>query len=324
VKDQPYIPATTILEALHRTLRFHTTAFTHTVHEMISQQVVILIFLVFCFPEVDSLTSRDSSSRQRPSKGKVPRSLPPERSVVILYNKPPNVVTSHVSEDSRPTVYDEIQSMRGFVQAKNYTTIHDVPSPFTFEEVTGIRSKLHAIGRLDADTSGLLLLTNDGALVHHVTNPKALQHHKPNGASITKTYEALIMGHHTDESLVAVRNGVDIGKKYGGMTQPVHELKILSHPNHKSTLISITISEGKNRQVRRMFHAVGSGVMKLRRTLIGDDLSLQDVDEGQWRLLTDDEVQKALNWQPRIISQEIPLLRDKKEVYSHVDVRNQT
>lgn len=286
---------------------------------MILRQVVSLIFLLLCLlPAVDSLASRDSSSRRRPSTGKVVHRIPPERSVVILYNKPPDVVTSHVSEDSRPTVYDDIHSMKGFITANN-GTIYDKPP--TFEQVTGIRSKLHAIGRLDADTSGLLLLTNDGALVHHVSNPNALQHHDPNGPTITKTYEALIMGRQTDESLAAVRNGVDIGKKYGGMTKPVHELKILSHPNHKSTLISITISEGKNRQIRRMFHAVGSGVMKLRRTQIGDDLSLQDVDEGQWRILSDEEVQKSLNWLPRIITQEVPLMRGKKEVPPRRDVR---
>jgi pseudouridine synthase len=284
---------------------------------MISRQATWLIFLLCLLPASDSLVSRDSSSWP-PSK--FARRRPPECTVVILYNKPPDVVTSHLSEDFRPTVYDDIRSMKGFIKVNG--TIHG--APLTFEQATGIRSKLHAIGRLDADTSGLLLLTNDGALVHHVTNPNALQHRQPNGATITKTYEALIMGHQTDESLGAVRIGIDIGQKYGGMTKPVHELKVLSHPNHKSTQVSITISEGKNRQVRRMFHAVGSGVMKLRRTMIGDDLTLQGVDEGHWRILSDDEVKKSLNWQPRIIPEEVPSIRSKKGVPFRRDGRRRT
>jgi len=217
-----------------------------------------------------------------------------ESTVVLLYNKPANVVTSHVhSEDARPTVYDEIQSMKGFVASKE---------ELSFQEATGIQSKLHAIGRLDAETTGLLLLTNDGRLVHHVTNPSAKHddtQQKTTPKVITKTYQAWIMGHHTEETLEPIRKGVDIGAKYGGMTKPVHDLTILEHPNHKSTVVSLTISEGKNRQVRRMFHAIGSGVMKLHRTAIGQDLTLDGVQEGEWRILSSEEVRHALFYEPR-------------------------
>jgi 23S rRNA pseudouridine2605 synthase len=202
--------------------------------------------------------------------------------------------------------------MKAFIPSKT----KDSPPADTFQEATRIYSKLHAIGRLDADTSGLLLLTNDGGLLHHVTNPYALtvsissdgssgddatSFKEQSNKLITKTYEALIMGYHTDESLQSIREGVDIGKKYGGMTKPVHALQILDHPNHKSTVVSLTISEGKNRQVRRMFHSIGSGVMKLQRTKIGEDLTLGGVDEGHWRLLSDEEVERSLNWKPRDI-----------------------
>jgi len=217
-----------------------------------------------------------------------------ESTVVLLYNKPANVVTSHVhSEDARPTVYDEIQSMKGFVASKE---------ELSFQEATGIQSKLHAIGRLDAETTGLLLLTNDGRLVHHVTNPSAKHddnQQKTTPKVITKTYQAWIMGHQTEETLEQVRQGVDIGAKYGGMTKPVHDLQILERPNHKSTVVSLTISEGKNRQVRRMFHAIGSGVMKLHRTAIGQDLTLDGVQEGEWRILSSEEVRHALFYEPR-------------------------
>jgi 16S rRNA U516 pseudouridylate synthase RsuA-like enzyme len=216
-----------------------------------------------------------------------------ERTVVILYNKPPNIITSHESQDSRGTVYEDIQSMRGFSptsQSSDLDTSRNclqIAASTAFEEATGIRSKLHAIGRLDADTTGLLLLTNDGRLVHRVTNPDAkIQDHEYYSTSsggmrsttkiINKTYQALIMGHHTEESLQPIRHGVDIGKNY--VTKPLlhaDDLQVLEHPNHKSTIISITIGEGKNRQVRKMFHAIGSGVMKLRRTRIGENLTLE-------------------------------------------------
>ena len=221
-----------------------------------------------------------------------------EQTVVIIYHKPPNIVTSHSNNDAAPaasgenarrTVYEDILSLDGYVGGKDGS----------FEEVTGIQSKLHAIGRLDADTSGVLLLTNDGGLVHHVTNPAANDH---SDACITKTYKAVIMGNYETNSIgfQSIREeGVDIGAKYGGMTQPAKNLVVLGYPTAKSTLVSITIAEGKNRQVRRMFHAIRSGVMKLKRTHIGSNLNLEGLAEGEWRLLTDDEVKEGLAWRPR-------------------------
>jgi 23S rRNA pseudouridine2605 synthase len=236
-----------------------------------------------------------SSSRHPPSiQG---RTI--ERTTVIIFHKPANVVTSHLAEDSRSTVYDEVQSMKGFVNNSDN---------ISFQEATGIRRKLHAIGRLDADTTGLLLLTNDGGLVHHVTNKNSATHNSE--GAISKTYQALIMGHHDDDSLQCMWEGVDIGKKYGGMTQPIDDLKILDHPNHKSTIVSLTISEGKNRQVRRMFHAIGSGVMKLKRTHVGKELNLDGLEEGQWRILSDDEVYSALYWESRLLEDS---LSEKKQ-----------
>ena len=233
-----------------------------------------------------------------------------ERTVVILYNKPRGLLTSHVSDDlilpapaetsmqkPRGTVYDDVQSMEGFVPAENLS----ISSSFSFEKATGIRSKLHSIGRLDADTSGLLLFTNDGALVHHVTNPNASTH-GGNSRVITKTYEAVITGIHDEASLQSLRSGVDLGPKYGGVTKPVHDLQVLDHPNHKSTMVSLTISEGRNRQVRRMFHAINSGVMKLKRTRIGGFLTLVGLSDGQWRLLSDTEIEDCLHWKPRTLS----------------------
>jgi pseudouridine synthase len=199
------------------------------------------------------------------------------------------VITSHSSADALPshhgiqrrTVYEDIFSIDGFVGSKGILP----------------RSKLHAIGRLDADTTGLLLLTNDGGLVHHVTNPNST-------ASIQKTYEAIIMGHWNDTSPAIEgmkQHGVDIGIKYGGWTRPPVSLVILDHPTPKSTRVEITLSEGKNRQVRRMFHAIQSGAIKLQRTRIGHALTCGGLKQGQWRIFTDQEVETHLNWKPRRI-----------------------
>ena len=326
----------------------------------------------------------DKSTRTRT---RTQRKRAKEKTVVILYYKPKGVITSHsnndaVSNDSseskRRTVYEDIMSMNGYLplSSQNAATsaatsagsVHvdvDVntitnPNPESFSKITGIQSsKLHAIGRLDAETTGLLLLTNDGQLVHHVTNPTASSSKQK---KVVKVYEALIMGHHTldinmdtdtdtdtdtdsstttntreeaesSQKLRRLLNGVDIGKKYGGMTQPPEALEVLGHPSPKSTLVRIAISEGKNRQVRRMFHAINSGVMQLHRSRVGtidlnflkgqrvdnhdgddNDNDNQDCDhdhnhsrdelndmEGSWRVLTEKEVLDGLGWKSRYI-----------------------
>eukprot|EP00339_Tiarina_fusa_P007969 CAMPEP_0117054188 /NCGR_PEP_ID=MMETSP0472-20121206/37546_1 /TAXON_ID=693140 ORGANISM="Tiarina fusus, Strain LIS" /NCGR_SAMPLE_ID=MMETSP0472 /ASSEMBLY_ACC=CAM_ASM_000603 /LENGTH=79 /DNA_ID=CAMNT_0004769663 /DNA_START=12 /DNA_END=248 /DNA_ORIENTATION=+ len=78
---------------------------------------------------------------------------------------------------------------------------------------------------------------------------------------------------------------------------PVNDLQIMDHPTPKSTVVSLTISEGKNRQVRRMFHALGSGVMKLKRLKIGKELTLDGLEVGEWRILSDGEVRRHLQWE---------------------------
>jgi pseudouridine synthase len=214
-----------------------------------------------------------------------------DRTIVLLYNKPPNVVTTHAASDEkgRINVFDDIRSMRGCPTDE-----------VTLERMRGVHlDNWHAVGRLDVDTTGLLLVTNDGGLVHHVTNKDS----KSSAAGpLGKTYHAQIMGYHEDASSLIhnIRsNGVDIGVKYGGHTLPVPDIKVLGHPSPKTTVVQLTLYEGKNRQIRRMFHALGSGVMKLTRTAIGKYLTLHGLPEGGWRILSDDEVRSALQWQPR-------------------------
>jgi pseudouridine synthase len=234
-----------------------------------------------------------------------------ERTVVLLYHKPPNVVTSHNATNDplgRRTVYDDVRSMIGYLSSNS---VKPSCQSTAFYEVTRIHptTRLHAVGRLDADTTGLLLLTNDGKLVHRVTNSNTdTEGGSDEGSAIAidKTYEAVIMGYHNETSplLESVRGGVDLGPKRGGRTRPPLSLTVLNHPTRTTTLVRLTISEGKNRQVRQMFHRVGSGVMHLKRVRIGRSLTLEGLEEeGSWRVLSDAEVRDKLHWTPRLLEQ---------------------
>ena len=206
---------------------------------------------------------------------------------VIAFHKPPGVVTSNVRQDDRPTVFEYVndKAMRE----------------------AGIRGKIHTVGRLDADTSGLLLFTNDSLLVHAATNPsaKVTFNDISSGTSrdicfqkLEKQYTALIMGTLSEESVAKLRSGINLGEKLG-VTLPAI-INILDNPSPKSTLASIVITEGKNRQVRRMFHAVNSGVIKLHRTRIGN-IELGDLREGDYRILSGQEIENDLNWPIRVL-----------------------
>ena len=252
-----------------------------------------------------------------------------ERTVVILYHKPPNVITSHRNEHHRRTVYEDIFSMNGYISDSTSNTSKRTNS--NFADATQVQSKLHAVGRLDADSTGLLLLTNDGALIHKATNPNAKGTSGLATEFFQKTYECQIMGYHElptssqqstseyNSTLYPLQQlldeGVTLSPKHGGQTKPVDNLAILSHPTKSITLVSITISEGKNRQIRRMFHAVGSGVMKLHRVSFGrltlnglkqDEMSNDhELEEGQWRLLTEKEVELGLGYKCRYLDESL-------------------
>ncbi|KAL7524677.1 hypothetical protein ACHAXR_002303 [Thalassiosira sp. AJA248-18] len=317
---------------------------------------------LFAAPK-DKIMSTNKRRRPRLSQKNPLPDPTRERTVVIMYHKPPNVITSHSNADElsqsakalqhdgparRRTVYEDIYSMKGFISDR------PVGANKSFDELTKIQTKLHAIGRLDADTTGLLLLTNDGALVHRITNPNAKSDDglstMPKTNPVQKTYEAVIMGYHSfpksaqqssvcnstltsnntsnDDSPLQelLEKGVALSPKHGGQTKPVDALSILSHPSRSTTRVSITISEGKNRQIRRMFHAIGSGVMKLHRVSVGtltmdgvshtkeistgqisssgeSDASDKGLKEGEWRLLTEDEIEKGLGWKCRYLDE---------------------
>ncbi len=135
--------------------------------------------------------------------------------------------------------------------------------------------RVFPVGRLDYATEGLLILTNDGDLAYRLTHPMS---------EIPKTYLAKIEGTLTEKDLNPIRSGVELD---GGLTK-----KCKAHiveTNKAFTKVSITITEGKNRQIRRMFEAIGKTVELLRRVQIGQ-LTLTGLDRGQVRPLTEREV----------------------------------
>jgi 23S rRNA pseudouridine2605 synthase len=129
------------------------------------------------------------------------------------------------------------------------------------------------VGRLDADTTGLILLTNDGELANRLTHPRY---------EVPKTYVARTDGDPDEAALRRLREGVELED---GLTAPAKVRKL------KGGELEITIHEGRNRQVRRMLDAVGHPVIELERVALGD-LRLQDLEQGRHRRLTPAEVER--------------------------------
>jgi 23S rRNA pseudouridine2605 synthase len=146
------------------------------------------------------------------------------------------------------------------------------------------RLRLYPVGRLDRDTSGLLLMTNDGDFALRMTHPRY---------STRKHYQALVQGCPTETTLAQLRHGVTIiegnGRSY--LTAPA-QVQLLRRTGNDCWL-TLTIHEGRKRQVRRMLSAVGHPVLQLIRIAIGP-LTLDDLPTGSWRYLTDEEVQMLL------------------------------
>lgn len=168
--------------------------------------------------------------------------------VYILLYKPKGYLTTYKDPEGRPTVYDLIADVGTFV------------SP---------------VGRLDADTSGLLLLTNDSQLGERVTNP---------ASHVPKTYLVKASTRLTDEQLDLLRNGITLSD---GPTRPAVVTRI--RDVGKYTHLEITLTEGRNRQVRRMIEAFDAHVLKLVRVTLGD-ISIGSLQIGHWRHLTAEEL----------------------------------
>ncbi|MEG0073113.1 MAG: pseudouridine synthase [Clostridia bacterium] len=138
------------------------------------------------------------------------------------------------------------------------------------------RERYYAIGRLDMYTTGLLLLTNDGELANKVMHPKN---------EIVKTYVATIDKKIAKDDVEKLREGVDIGE----CVTKKAEVKLLDNTHQ---LLEVKISEGKNRQIRRMFETLGYEVKKLNRTQVGSLKLKEDLKIGKYEILTDREIKR--------------------------------
>jgi 23S rRNA pseudouridine2605 synthase len=192
--------------------------------------------------EVADLGRRVDAKSQRIEVDGVPVSADPDL-VYYLLNKPAGVVTTAKDTHGRPTVVD---------------LVPDEPRVFS-------------VGRLDADTEGLLLLTNDGDLAHRLTHPSF---------GIEKEYLAEVEGRPSAADVRRLRRGVELED---GPTAPAKVTLV------DTTMLRITIHEGRNRQVRRMCEAIGHPVIRLVRTRIGP-LVDRRLRPGEWRTLTTDEI----------------------------------
>ena len=180
----------------------------------------------------------------------------PERHRYILLNKPAGVVTTRSDPQRRQTVVDLLQ---------------------------GVREYVYPVGRLDYDSEGLLLLTNDGDLAARLTHPRH---------EVERMYEAYVSGTPDTDAIEQLRRGIPLD---GRRTMPA-DVKVLSkNPakagHHDKAVLLITIREGRNRQVRRMCEAVGHPVRRLRRVRIGPIVDRR-LRPGEWRELTRQEVEK--------------------------------
>ena len=174
-----------------------------------------------------------------------------QEKVYILLYKPKGYITTYRDPDGRPTVYDLIKDAGQWVAP---------------------------VGRLDQDTSGLLILTNDNDFADRITDPE----HK-----VPKTYTVKTASILSDEAIEQLRNGVNLSD---GPTRPAMVQRL--RDSSSSTFLEITITEGRNRQVRRMIEAIGSRVRKLVRTAIGT-VVIGDLPIGSHRPMTSGEL-KAL------------------------------
>jgi len=147
----------------------------------------------------------------------------------------------------------------------------------TLLDIVKVDERIYPIGRLDYDTSGLIFLTNDGDVYNNIMHPRV---------SIDKTYVATVEGIISANEIKLFEKGIDIGDY---ITAP-GKCKLLK-AHQASCDLAITIHEGKNRQIRRMCEAIGHPVIKLKRISIGKIKLDKELKEGQWRYLTENEIE---------------------------------
>lgn len=161
---------------------------------------------------------------------------------------------------------------------KGYITSTDDPQgrKTVLSLVSDVKERVYPVGRLDYDTEGLLLLTNDGELTNKLTHPRH---------EIEKVYKVKCQGRINKNELVLLENGIVIDKSYLTKKANIYNVEF----SDTNTLVTIGIKEGKNRQLRKMFEAIGHEVIALKRYKIGF-LDIKNLKRGQYRFLSKDEI----------------------------------
>lgn len=176
-----------------------------------------------------------------------------KKKVYILLNKPEGYVTSLKDSHNDKLVLDLIKE---------------------------VKERIFPVGRLDKDTSGLLIMTNDGDLAYKLTHPSY---------EVWKKYIALVKGHPNYRAIEKLKNGINIdGKK----TSRAYVRLVKKY--ERTSLLEISIHEGRNRQVRKMCEYVGHPVIKLKRISIGK-IKLNGLEKGKWRYLNKEEIEYLKN-----------------------------
>ena len=175
--------------------------------------------------------------------------IKPEPKVYYAFYKPRKVITSLIDPQGRPTIKDFIK---------------------------GIKFRVYPVGRLDFDSEGLLLLTNDGELAYHVMHPSS---------EIEKTYLVKVDGIIEPETIEKLKKGIKIDGKLA-IPVSVNLLRKLK----ANSWIKITLHEGRKRQIRKMLERVGHSVIRLIRIAI-DGVKLEELKPGQYRSLTKEEIE---------------------------------
>lgn len=173
---------------------------------------------------------------------------PEEKKVYIALNKPEGYVSTVKDEKNRKTILDLVK----------------------------IDERIYPIGRLDYNTSGLIILTNDGDVYNRVIHPRSI---------VNKVYIATIEGYLSQDDIGKFKSGIDIGDY---ITAPAN-IEVIRKFNNRSE-VKITIHEGKNRQIRRMCEKINHPVISLKRISVGE-IKLGELGLGKWRELNDKEMQ---------------------------------
>ncbi|MBR3281639.1 MAG: rRNA pseudouridine synthase [Clostridia bacterium] len=183
------------------------------------------------------------------------KEIKPEKKVYLMLNKPVGYVTTVKDEKGRSTVMSLLK---------------------------GVEEKVVPVGRLDMYTSGLLLFSNDGEFINKVTHPSH---------ETTKTYVVKTRGVPSEKDLEKLRNGIKI-EDY--TTSPAKVEMLLQDNTNDIARLRIEIHEGRNRQVRKMVQAIGLSTIALKRESVGN-LSLDGLNKGEWRYLSEEEVKGILS-----------------------------